>query len=151
MISDVWSPKKSGAAGGFIEKIAAAKNKNIPVYIVGQSVQDDGMSFEAVCEYIDRKYNKLHIMLAGIGMGNDACITKAVSNAIESADIILGASRMIEKYSAKIDKKSRIILQNRLFLICMKFVQMLQKSVMFLYYSLEIRVFTVEVKSCIWR
>lgn len=68
MISDVWSPK-SGAAGGFIEKIAAAKNKNIPVYIVGQSVQDDGMSFEAVCEYIDSKYNKLHIMLAGIGMG----------------------------------------------------------------------------------
>lgn len=97
--------KKSGAAGGFIEKIAAAKNKNIPVYIVGQSVQDDGMSFEAVCEYIDSKYNKLHIMLAGIGMGNDACMTKAVSDAIESADIILGASRMIEKYSAKIDKK----------------------------------------------
>lgn len=97
--------KKSGAAGGFIEKIAAAKNKNIPVYIVGQSVQDDGMSFEAVCEYIDRKYNKLHIMLAGIGMGNDACMIKAVSDAIESADIILGASRMIEKYSAKIDKK----------------------------------------------
>ena len=54
------------------------------------------MSFEAVCEYIDRKYNKLHIMLAGIGMGNDACMTKAVSDAIESADIILGASRMIE-------------------------------------------------------
>lgn len=102
--------KKSGAAGGFIEKIAAAKNKSIPVYIVGQSGIDDGMSFEAVCEYIDSKYidskyNKLHIMLAGIGMGNDACMTKAVSDAIESADILLGASRMIEKYSAKIDKK----------------------------------------------
>ena len=78
--------KKSGAAGGFIEKIAAAKNKSIPVYIVGQSGKDDGMSFEAVCEYIDSKYihskyNKLHIMLAGIGMGNDACMTKAVSDA----------------------------------------------------------------------
>ena len=102
--------KKSGAAGGFIEKIAAAKNKSIPVYVVGQSGKDDGMSFEAVCEYIDSKYidskyNKLHIMLAGIGMGNDACMTKAVSDAIESADILLGASRMIEKYSAKIDKK----------------------------------------------
>lgn len=119
--------QKSGAAGGFIEKIAAAKNKNIPVYIVGQSVQDDGMSFEAVCEYIDRKYNRLHIMLAGIGMGNDACMTKAVSDAIESADIILGASRMIEKYSAKIDK-SRIILQNRLFLIYTKFAQILQNQ-----------------------
>ena len=102
--------KKSGAAGGFIEKIAAAKNKSIPVYIVGQSGKDDGMSFEAVCEYIDSKYidskyNKLHIMLASIGMGNDACMTKAVSDAIESADILLGASRMIEKYSAKIEKK----------------------------------------------
>lgn len=102
--------KKSGAAGGFIEKIAAAKNKSIPVYIVGQSGKDDGMSFEAVCEYIDSKYidskyNKLHIMLAGIGMGNDACMTKAVSDAIESADILLGASRMIAKYSAKIEKK----------------------------------------------
>ncbi len=102
--------KKSGAAGGFIEKIAAAKNKSIPVYIVGQSGKDDGMSFEAVCEYIDSKYidskyNRLHIMLAGIGMGNDACMTKAVSDAIESADILLGASRMIEKYSAKIEKK----------------------------------------------
>lgn len=102
--------KKSGAAGGFIEKIAAAKNKSIPVYIVGQSVKDDGISFEAVCEYIDSKYidskyNKLHIMLAGIGMGNDACMTKAVSDAIERADILLGASRMIEKYSAKIEKK----------------------------------------------
>lgn len=102
--------KKSGAAGGFIEKIAAAKNKSIPVYIVGQSGKEDGMSFEAVCEYIDSKYidskyNKLHIILAGIGMGNDACMTKAVSDAIESADILLGASRMIEKYSAKIEKK----------------------------------------------
>ena len=38
-------------------------------------------------------------------MGNDACMTKAVSDAIESADILLGASRMIEKYSAKIEKK----------------------------------------------
>ena len=102
--------KNSGAAGGFIEKIAAAKNKSIPVYIVGQSGKDDGMSFEAVCEYIDSKYidskyNKLHIILAGIGMGNDACMTKAVSDAIESADILLGASRMIEKYGAKIEKK----------------------------------------------
>lgn len=54
-------------------------------------------------------------------------MTKAVSDAIESADIILGASRMIEKYSAKIDK-SRIILQNRLFLIYTKFVQILKNQ-----------------------
>lgn len=117
---------------------------------MGQSVQDDGMSFEAVCEYIDSKYNKLHIMLAGIGMGNDACMTKAVSDAIESADIILGASRMIEKYSAKIDKKPYYLAEQiipYLYEICAD----TEKSVMFLYYSREIQAFTVEAESCIWQ
>ena len=48
--------KKSGVAGGWNEKIAAAKNKGIPVFVVGQSVRDDGMSFEEVCGYLDRNY-----------------------------------------------------------------------------------------------
>lgn len=122
--------KKSGAAGGWNEKIAAAKNKGIPVFVVGQSVRDDGMSFEEVCEYIDSNYFKreienvdtgfslenrlqkdkkpnikFHILLAGIGMGNADCMTGAVAEAIKNADILLGARRMIEKYDAKIDKK----------------------------------------------
>ncbi len=127
--------KKSGAAGGWNEKIAAAKNKEIPVFVVGQSVRDDGMSFDEVCEYLDRNYfdrgienvdtgfsleNRLqkdksdtlenpnirfHILLAGIGMGNADCMTGAVAEAIKNADILLGARRMIEKYDAKIDKK----------------------------------------------
>lgn len=122
--------KKSGAAGGWNEKIAAAKNKGISVFVVGQSVRDDGMSFEEVCEYLDRNYFnreienvdtgfslenrqqknknpnvKFHILLAGIGMGNADCMTGAVAEAIKNADILLGARRMIEKYDAKIDKK----------------------------------------------
>ncbi len=127
--------KKSGAAGGWNEKIAAAKNKEIPVFVVGQSVRDDGMSFDEVCEYLDRNYFKreienvdtgfsfenrlqknksdtlenpnikFHIILAGIGMGNADCMTGAVAEAIKDADILLGARRMVEKYDAKIDKK----------------------------------------------
>ena len=45
-------------------------------------------------------------MLASIGMGNDACMTKAVSDAIESADIILGASRMIVKIQCEDRQKA---------------------------------------------
>ena len=113
--------KKSGAAGGWNEKIAAAKNKGIPVFVVGQSVRDDGMSFDEVCEYLDKANDlqdtgnscsandlhdtKFHILLAGIGMGNADCMTGAVAEAIKNADILLGARRMIEKYDAKIDKK----------------------------------------------
>ena len=113
--------KKSGVAGGWNEKIAAAKNKGIPVFVVGQSVRDDGMSFDEVCEYLDKANDlqdtgnscsandlhdtKFHILLAGIGMGNADCMTEAVAEAIKNADILLGARRMIEKYDAKIDKK----------------------------------------------
>ncbi len=127
--------KKSGAAGGWNEKIVAAKNKGIPVFVVGQSVRDDGMSFDEVCEYLDRNYFdrgienvdtgfslenglqkdksdtlenpniRFHILLAGIGMGNADCMTGAVAEAIKNADILLGARRMVEKYDAKIDKK----------------------------------------------
>ena len=102
--------KKSGAAGGWREKIAAAKNKNIPVYVVGQSGEEEGLSFAEVCEYLERRIGephskKLQIVLAGIGMGETACMTKAVASAIEEADILLGARRMIEPYPAKIEKK----------------------------------------------
>ncbi len=114
--------KKSGTAGGWYEKIEAAKNKGIPVYVVGQGSQDNGMSFEEVCEYFDAQYSvtnyhvynsnndkrtkyKLSILLAGIGVGSNDHITESVAKAIKNADILLGAKRMIDSYDAKIDKK----------------------------------------------
>ena len=116
--------KKSGATGGWNEKIIAAKNKGIPVYVVSQSRQDSGLSFDEICEYFDTEYSttnidifkhkngfekkikcKFNIILAGIGIGNNNHLTRSVTAAIESADILLGAKRMIENYNAKIDKK----------------------------------------------
>lgn len=47
----------------------------------------------------------MEICLAGIGMGSKNGQTQEVQHAIETADILLGAERMIERYSAKIEKR----------------------------------------------
>ena len=49
--------------------------------------------------------NKMDIILAGIGMGASKGLTREVSDAIESADILLGAKRLIEPYKPRLEKK----------------------------------------------
>lgn len=49
--------------------------------------------------------NKMNIILAGIGMGASKGLTGEVSDAIESADILLGAKRLIEPYKPRMEKK----------------------------------------------
>lgn len=49
--------------------------------------------------------NKMNIILAGIGMGAPKGLTGEVSDAIESADILLGAKRLIEPYKPRMEKK----------------------------------------------
>lgn len=49
--------------------------------------------------------NKMDIILAGIGMGASKGLTREVYDAIESADILLGAKRLIEPYKPCMEKK----------------------------------------------
>ena len=49
--------------------------------------------------------NKMDIILAGIGMGASKGHTREVYDAIESADILLGAKRLIEPYKPRMEKK----------------------------------------------
>lgn len=114
--------KKSGKSGGYREKLDAAKSCGIPVCVIGQrdaegakksgDTADCGDSFETVCQKLEtlcgmKIYHErtFAITLAGIGMGNHDCMTKEVEEAIRTADILLGAERMIRPYTPKIDKK----------------------------------------------
>ena len=45
------------------------------------------------------------MILAGVGMGSRENLTEEVQQAIESADVLLGAERMIAGYQARIEKK----------------------------------------------
>lgn len=103
--------KESGKAGGYPEKVEAARKKQIPVFVIGHA-EETGDSFIEVCEALEsllsstiKKTVDLEITLAGIGMGAPSCQTKDVQEAILEADILLGAERMIREFSAKIEKK----------------------------------------------
>ncbi len=104
--------KKSGNAGGYREKIEAAKNAGIPVFVIGQSKEQAGYSFgevckrlESVCGKVIHPVNSFEITLAGVGMGSRSSLTGEVLRSIESADILLGSERMIADYQPELEKK----------------------------------------------
>ena len=114
--------KNSGRTGGYLEKLEAAKMLGIPVYVIqpvkntveaiGNMPRTDTYSFEGICGKLEQLCDcklsgqgSMEICLAGIGMGSKDGQTQEVQHAIETADILLGAERMIERYSAKIEKR----------------------------------------------
>ena len=104
--------KQSGRTGGFLEKLKAAERTNIPVYVVGTMAEEEGDSFEEVVTMLEnlsgksiRKEICFEITLAGVGMGNPKSLTGEVKEAIDHADILLGAERMIAPYEPRIEKK----------------------------------------------
>lgn len=114
--------KNSGRTGGYQEKLEAAKMLGIPVYVIeparktpdatGHMLRTDTYSFTGICEKLEQLCDcklsgqgSMEICLAGIGMGSKDGQTQEVQHAIETVDILLGAERMIERYSAKIEKR----------------------------------------------
>ena len=114
--------KNSGRTGGYQEKLEAARMLGIPVYVIepaqkapgatGNMLRTDTYSFVGICGKLEQLCNcklsqrgSLEICLAGIGMGSRDTQTQEVQHAIETADILLGAERMIAGYSAKIEKR----------------------------------------------
>ena len=105
--------KNSGRTGGYQEKLEAAKMLGIPVYVIQPARKAwDTYSFAGICEKLEQLCDcklsgqgSMEICLAGIGMGSKDGQTQEVQHAIETADILLGAERMIESYSAKIEKR----------------------------------------------
>lgn len=123
--------KNSGAAGGYPEKIQAAgangvqtiviypddhdalntacKNKSTPDLKSNKSAESEfrnsisSQNVNAAYQNNRTECQKvLNITLAGIGMGYDS-MTIAAQKAIESADIILGARRMIAGHHGRLD------------------------------------------------
>ncbi len=109
--------KNSGRTGGYQEKLEAAKMLGIPVYVIEPAATEDEVgtdtySFAGICGKLEQlcdcklsQQGSMEICLAGIGMGSRESLTGEVQHAIESADVLLGAERMIAGYSAKIEKQ----------------------------------------------
>ncbi|MBQ8914246.1 MAG: precorrin-6A reductase [Lachnospiraceae bacterium] len=105
--------KQSGRIGGFEDKYYAALDAGVSVYIIGSPEIEEGDSLSQICEElgIDSTIksdgdNRMCIKLIGCGMGSKNQLTDMAREFIDSADIILGAKRLIEPYQARIEKKA---------------------------------------------
>lgn len=114
--------KDTGAAGGFQEKLDAAYEcKAVPV-IIGRPLQEEGLSLEQAKEMLLKRFEgrsgetdckagsgavrarteqktdegTRHITVLGIGMGSRDTLTIAGAKALEQADLLIGARRMVD-------------------------------------------------------
>ena len=126
--------KESGAIGGMEEKLSAARKMGIRSYVIARPKTDtgnwqiydekeilaaledllgcrlqadDGLTEENEAEVLteaDKAYGQMHVALVGIGMGAEDYLTCRGKGAILNADYIFGASRIIEPFSAGVEK-----------------------------------------------
>lgn len=95
--------KDSGDLGGLREKLAAAKAAGARCVVVGRPMQADGMDFAGVARRLAERFDLedvREIDLVGIGMGGDRTLTVEARDALERADCVIGAARMIEATAA---------------------------------------------------
>lgn len=100
--------KESGKTGGFQEKCQAAVECGCGLIIIGRPVQEEGISLADAIRLIREKSGKTEngmnsvpqVTLVGIGMGTADTLTEEGKRAVREADLLIGASRMLEHMTA---------------------------------------------------
>lgn len=90
--------KESGINGGFQEKIMAASNTGASLCILGKPKQllPHRMSMQEVLEKFQLTVCQKEITFVGIGMGNPKLFTVEAQDALQKAQVIFGAKRLLE-------------------------------------------------------
>ncbi|AIZ56601.1 putative cobalt-precorrin-6Y C(15)-methyltransferase [Candidatus Methanoplasma termitum] len=101
--------KDSGEPGGFEDKIRAARRAGTKIVLVARPEEDDGYSFDEVIKMLNKKFairsirkepqSERRVSVIGIGMGNEDTLTIGARRAIDEADLLIGADRMIRSVS----------------------------------------------------
>ena len=93
--------KSSGSAGGAPEKIRAAAEAGIPVYMIGRPSEETGLSVnEALAKHFGLR-SRMTVDLIGIGPGGKDLLTADAAEVINRAGILFGAARMINGYECR--------------------------------------------------
>ncbi len=91
--------KESGTAGGFTQKIAAARTVGAQLVVIGKPPQRQGLSDSELIALLCERFGfrrKPTVTIAGIGPGRRETMTGDVLHAIHQADCLLGAARMLQ-------------------------------------------------------
>lgn len=112
--ADYLVTKESGKAGGFAEKVDAAREAGAVCVVIKRPVKEEGYSPEEIQKLVLEKWkdsqnyfteypsgqegtgSMRRITLVGIGMGDADNMTVEAVKACEQADCIIGAGRMLE-------------------------------------------------------
>lgn len=101
--------KDSSQAGRFEEKVFAARRAGAKIVLIGRPPEEGGRLFSDVLAHLEAgtgvrltagpgadTCRKRRVTLAGIGMGGPGGITLEVAEACRTADLVIGARRMLE-------------------------------------------------------
>lgn len=91
--------KLTGHAGGLEEKVAAAREAGAVLVAIGRPPQRDGIGFSDMVEILCQRYGlvwRAQVCIVGLGSGSRDEMTGAVCRAIEQAECLIGAERMLE-------------------------------------------------------
>ena len=91
--------KDSGTTGGFDEKVTAARAANATLVVIGRPPQREGLTLPETIQLLCREFDlkrKPWVTIVGIGPGSREAMTLEVRCAMEDADCLIGAKRMLE-------------------------------------------------------
>lgn len=91
--------KDGGDAGGFEDKLLAARDGGAKLLVIGRPEQRAGISLGQTMKILCSNYGcrrKPSVTIAGIGPGSLDCQTIEVRKAVQKAECIIGAARMNE-------------------------------------------------------
>jgi precorrin-6Y C5,15-methyltransferase (decarboxylating) len=99
--------KEAGNAGGFLEKVNAAKRADVVSIVIGRPKESVGYSYSKVIKILIEKLQlpkaKRQISVVGIGVGSLSGMTQEAIVSMKEADILFGAPRML-KYANSFQK-----------------------------------------------
>ena len=91
--------KDTGAAGGFPEKLAAARKCGVQCVVVARPLEETGLSFDDCLSMLERRFGftrRKRVTIVGTGVGSEGMLTIEADRACRGAQKIIGAKRLTE-------------------------------------------------------
>lgn len=91
--------KDTGAAGGFPEKLAAAKKCGVTCIVVARPLEETGLSLDECLAFLEKRFGfarRKRVTILGTGVGSEGMLTIEADRACRDAQKIIGAKRLTE-------------------------------------------------------